>query len=137
MDSPDESDDAGEKNYENCFFHFVGDLKILAEDADIQCLMKRYDNVAWEIKEFSLSSAMALSTLYPMRLTHKQFNELRQIIMSLRGIPNEIVNVRNEKEEHLRVMKDDCWSAIRVRANQLLEELRSEIERVDAILWPD
>ena len=135
VDAPKSPEDEAEW-YASTYAHFLTEIKLLSEEADAQCALKKYDNVAWELKHFILSSADAVLNLPGGQLSEIQRSSIRQFVAEVTAIPDDVVNVTNSVENHRRAMRDPHWQPIRTRAAELLRQLESETKRVDAILWP-
>lgn len=110
------------------------ELKILAEAAEKQCEMKHFDNVAWEIKNFFIRSAEAVSNLPGGNLSKGQRDDIIQLSTDVTAIPDSVTNVPNLRAEHMRAMDNACWNPVRLQAKALINLLESETRRTNKIL---
>jgi len=136
MNNPEQSDEPEGKDYANAYAHFFTALKTLVEDAKVQCVIKQYDNVGWELKHFTIGLAEAILKIPGGRLSVEQREGVLQLLADLIAVPDDVVNVGNTKEGHRRAMSDSAWLPVRAQAKTLMLLLDSETERIDAILWP-
>ncbi|MBO0664442.1 hypothetical protein LQ948_17890 [Jiella sp. MQZ9-1] len=96
-----------------------------------------YFNVAWELREDVGDGANAILRLPGARLSIEQRDAIRHLAAGLKAIPNDVVDVDNVREEHLRAMKSSSWASMRLEARDLRKMLELETKRVTSILWPD
>jgi hypothetical protein len=134
MNSRNDQDDSEQEIYANTFFYFMRELKILAEDAEKQCEMKQYDNVAWEIKNFFIRSAEAVLNLPGGNLSKDQRDDVIQLLADVTAIPDSVVNVPNLRAEHIGAMNNPCWNPVRAQAKALINLLVAETRRTNKIL---
>lgn len=125
------------RDYENAYLDMIREVKILTEEPEIQCLIKQYDNVAWEIRSFCTASIGALLNLDNGQLSESQKLKLYEIRNALTQIPDEVVNVTNRPEFHLVAMRSSVWMPLRSAAKDVLVILTAETERVESIIWQD
>ncbi|RDU94539.1 hypothetical protein [Trinickia dinghuensis] len=121
--SPDEQ-------FANAYYHFIEALKILAEDADVQCdLMGNY-NTAWEIKH-DVSAGLLLLNL-PNRLAEQERDAIAAIVTALDQIPATVLEGDTTTAGSLRAMNHSCWVPLRAHAAELLNLLSSATSRNEA-----
>jgi hypothetical protein len=123
-----------EDGYTNNYYHFQNSLTILSQDAKSQCHAMKYTNVAWEIKDETISNGYAVLNTVDIQLSDQQKDRIRQLLENVADIPDAVINVPNSKAAHLQAMGDPCWIPLRAQAKQLLAILSAETERVDAVL---
>jgi hypothetical protein len=123
-----------EDAYANAYLHFHKVLTVLSEDAEVQCQIVGYFNVAWEIKDDALSNGHAVLNTVDAQLSEQQKARISQLLENVADIPDTVVNVPNLREAHLRAMSDPCWIPIRAQAKQLIAVLSTETDRVNAVL---
>ncbi|MDE2239112.1 MAG: hypothetical protein KGJ73_04190 [Rhodospirillales bacterium] len=128
------SEPADEDSYVNNYHYFHKVLLVLAEDAEEQCKLLGYFNVAWEIKDDALSNGQAVLNTVDAQLSEQQKDRIKRLLENVADIPGAVVNVPNTREAHLRAMNDPCWVPIRAQAKQLIAILSGETDRVDAVL---
>lgn len=134
-----DSENSTEEIYASTFFHFMEDLNKLAKNADEQCKANQYDNVAWEIKNFFMSSAEAILKMPESNLSDQQRDGVKSLLFNVSSIPDAVINlaVSNSRDEHFRAMSSPCWEPIRQEAKKLISLLDSEVKRTDFILGND
>ncbi len=123
--------------YASTYVHFLTDVRFLNEEAEVQCVLKQYDNVAWELKDFFLRLAHLVLNLPGGNLSEEQRSAIVRLVNDVSAIPSQVVNVPNTRENHKIAMRDPHWRPVRARAAELLRQLESETKRVDAVLWPN
>jgi hypothetical protein len=128
------SEPIDEDAYANNYHHFQNSLGILSQDAEAQCRAMDHFNVAWEIKDETVSNGHAVLNTVDTQLSEQQKDRIKQLLENVADIPDAVVNVPNSREAHLQAMSDPCWVPIRAQAKQLIAILSGETDRVDAVL---
>jgi len=121
--SPDEQ-------FANAYCHFVEALKVLAEDADAQCVLMGNYNVAWEIKH-DVSAGFWLLNL-PSELTQRERDGIAGIVTALDQIPPPVLEGDTTAAGNQRAMHHPCWVPLRARAAALLTLLSGATSRNEA-----
>jgi hypothetical protein len=123
-------------DYAEAFSYFMKTLETLSEDASRQCEVMGNFNVAWKLRDDATKDANAVLTMPGGRLSTEQREALGRLLATLRALPENVVNVDNTKEEHLRAMSSPSWASVRNEARGLQKTLESETQRTRSILWP-
>ena len=132
-----ETNQDSDYEYANAYFYFLKALKTVSEDAERQCEVMDYFNVAWELRDEAVGWANAILTLRGGGLSTEQRDAIVRFAAGLRALPSDVINVDNAREEHLRAMNSSSWTSIRLEARNLKKMLEAETQRVNSILWPD
>jgi hypothetical protein len=137
-DSADGDDVDTDEIYANNFFSFMRNLKWLSEEAEKQCEMNKYDNVAWELKNFFIGASEGILNIPGSNLSDYQKDIVRRLMTDVAAVPDAVINiaVSNSRQEHLRAMSNSCWIPLRKQAKELISLLDAEIKRTNFILWP-
>lgn len=114
-----ETNQDADYEYANAYFHFLKALETLSEDADRQCEVMGYFNVAWELRDEAVDGANAILTLPGGGLSTEQREAITRLTACLRALPSKVVNVDNVKEEHLCAMNSSSWASIRLEARNM------------------
>jgi hypothetical protein len=122
--------------YANGYHYFLKALDNLCRDADAQCEVMGYFNVAWELRDDARSSGKAVLALASGRLSGGQKGAVSHLLASLDALPDSVVDVDNVKDEHLRAMRSPFWASVREEARHLRVSLEQETARVKLIVWP-
>lgn len=118
--------------YANTLYGFFRDLTTLAAEAEEQCRIELYYNVAWEIRYFFTGSVGAVIRgdavlgLPGMELSDEQREALSALCAAVEAIPDAVVNVPNLKENHLNAMRNPCWVPIRIKAREIMSLLEPQ-----------
>jgi hypothetical protein len=131
-----EANQDADYEYANAYFYFLKALQTLTEDAERQCEVMDYFNVAWELRDEAVGWANAILTLPGGGLSAEQREAVTRLAADLRALPSNVVNVDNVKEEHRRAMNSSSWTAIRLESRNLKKMLEAETQRANSILWP-
>ncbi len=121
--------------YANYLGHFYTNLEVLSEDAEKQCEIMDYFNVAWELRDDATRGASAVLNLAGDQLSEEQRASIQRLLVDVTAVPDSVVNVPmgSAKEEHLRAMKNSVWDQVRLDAKELISLLGPEIKRVKAV----
>jgi hypothetical protein len=122
------------EDYANAFFYFFGILTIAARNAEEQCELKQYDNVAWEIREDFVRWAGMVLTLPGSSLSKEQREDISRLKTEVESIPKAAINTNNSRSEHIRAMKHPSWDSVRSKANRLISTLQFERDWANHVL---
>ncbi|BCK77215.1 hypothetical protein AA0242T_1385 [Acetobacter aceti NRIC 0242] len=126
-----------EDAYANRYLLFIYCLDILAQDVIEQCRILQYYNVAWELKNDTLSDGYDTLSMGEKYLTLYQKCCIKMLLQNIENIPDEIINVTNIRKNHLKTMSDPVWTPLRIEARKLLDILAMETQRVRRLLNMD
>ncbi|BCI66240.1 hypothetical protein [Acetobacter aceti] len=126
-----------EESYANNYLYFNNSLDTLEQDAIEQCRRQQYYNVAWDLKDDLLSSGYDTLSTGEKYLTLYQKCCIKMLLQNIENIPDEIINVTNIRENHLKTMSDPVWTPLRIEARKLLDILAMETQRVRRLLNMD
>lgn len=108
--------------FENCFYCFYEALKVMADDADVQCEKVGNYNVAWELID-DVSAGASLLEMAGGNLTNNQKNEIKQLLSELKQVPESVLLQATTHDANLDVMSQPCWKGIRQYAAMLIKTL--------------
>jgi hypothetical protein len=114
-----------EESWDNGRLYFVQALLVLAEEAPEQCRVMGNFNVPWELKDDVLAGEFLLNSPVS-RFSENQRGLLNDLFRELRALPSDAVNQPNTAEGNLRGMSHIAWANLRVRAKELLVELKGK-----------
>jgi len=130
------SNDDDNYEYANSYFYFFKVLTILSLDAAEQCQMLGHFAVAWELRDELSRGGAAVLNSPAGQLSNDAKKLIGELLEDLRQVPDEVVHADNTRLKHLESMNNPFWEPLRTRGKELIEMLRGETQRTNAILWP-
>jgi len=117
------SDEVSEKEgFELSYQVFLKTLRLVSKDAESQCEIMDYYNVAGELKD-ELSAGMYLLNLPGGDLSDEKKYAIEQLINELKKIPSSVISEATTIESNLAAMQHPSWEPIRKHAAILLRTL--------------
>jgi hypothetical protein len=111
------------EQFEQAYWSFAQALKVASENADTQCEIMGFHNVAWEIRN-DVNSGLYMLEVSNGFLSNAEQNCIREFIAAANTLPDYIFSEAISKNQNLEAMRNRCWEPIRTEAHNLIKVLR-------------
>lgn len=120
-------------NFENAFHYFVGALKVLSHDPEMQCDEMGSYNTPYEIQRDVAGGGLGILRISAAYLEWEHAEAILDLVAAVRRLPSEAIVVPHvsmtRREGCLIAMNHPAWSPLRADAGKLLALLDLVIER--------
>lgn len=111
------------EQFEQAYFSFAKALRVASENADKQCEIMGFHNVAWEIRD-DVNSGLYMLNVSDGFLSDALQHSIREFVAAVNNLPDYIFCEAISKKQNLETMRDPCWEAIRTQAHCLIKALQ-------------
>ena len=112
-----------EENFEQSYSNFFNALELMAEDAETQCKIMDYYNVACELKD-DIAIGIYLLKIAPGKLSDIQIKAIKNFLAEVETLPEYLFNGTTIDVDSLSNMRQPCWTHIREQAVKLIQILK-------------
>lgn len=109
--------------FEQSYWNFVTALELMAKDAETQCEIMDYYNVACEPKD-DISIGYYMLKIASGKLPDNQQNAIHHFLTEVEKLPGHLFNGTTIDMDSLKNMRHPCWTHIRNEASKLIQILK-------------
>ena len=117
------TNDPNREVFEQSYRNFLNALEIVAKNAEEQCHIMGWYNVAWELRD-DISNGRFLLKISHQYLSDSQQNAIYDLLMEIEKLPEEIFGEAKTEKENISSMRYALWDPIRAQANNLIKKLK-------------
>lgn len=121
------------EQFEQSYWSFAQALKVASKDAEAQCEIMGFHNVAWEIRN-DLKSGLYMLEVSNGFLSDPERHCIGELIAAVNTLPEHIFGEAVLKNQNLEAMRNPYWDPIRTQARRLIKVLE-EVTRSNQSYW--
>lgn len=117
-----------EEVFEQSYWNFFDALELMAEEAETQCKIMNYYNVAWELKD-DIIIGYCLLKIASGKLSDVQQSAIRKFLVEVEKLPGHLFIATTTERDNLNAMSHSSWVPIRKHAVNLIQILEPATKR--------